>query len=158
VVPDDSFDSASHGEQITITSGGGIELESEWKRFRAQRRRKADPGQAAELNGCVFRRDTPAAGLERRLILDPWSCARSGREEQRICPSERERRKPPAQLRSVRVQRGAVLLIGDVVRAGGHDGARPAGIQPRQPIRHLRQIVLTGDPSRLLKSRANGIE
>jgi hypothetical protein len=55
VVPDDSFDSASHGEQITITSGGGIELETEWKRFRAQRRRKTDPGQAAELNGCVFR-------------------------------------------------------------------------------------------------------
>ena len=29
--PDDLFDSASQGEQITVTTGGRIELEAEWK-------------------------------------------------------------------------------------------------------------------------------
>src|SRR4029434_10374017 len=46
----------------------------------------------------------------------------------RICLPESNRRKPPAQLFSVRVQRGEVLLIGDVACAGGHDEARPASL------------------------------
>ncbi len=34
--PNDLFDSASQGEQITVTTGGRIELEAEWKPFRVQ--------------------------------------------------------------------------------------------------------------------------
>ncbi len=42
--PDDLFDSVNHGGQITVTTGGRIELEAEWEPFRVQCHRKADPG------------------------------------------------------------------------------------------------------------------
>ena len=49
--PDDLFDPSSQGEQITVTTGGRIELEAEWKPFRVQCHRKADPGHAGGARG-----------------------------------------------------------------------------------------------------------
>ena len=43
---DDSFDCASEDEQITIATGGPIELETEWKPFRVQSHRQGDSGNA----------------------------------------------------------------------------------------------------------------
>ena len=117
--PDDLFDSARQAEQITVTTDGRIELETEWKPFRVQCHRKADPGHAGaarrmRVPGQEDVRDILTADLELPLIFDPRRCTGSDREEQRIYLSESSRRKPSAQLLSVRLQRSEVLLVGDV--------------------------------------------
>ncbi|HET6410080.1 MAG TPA: hypothetical protein VFG14_19475 [Chthoniobacteraceae bacterium] len=125
------FDSASQGEQITVTTGGNIELEAKWKPFRVQCHRKADPGHSSgarrvSVPGQEDARYIIAVDLELPLVLDSWRYTRSGWEDQCIRLSESNRRKTSAQLLSIRAYRSLILLIGNVVWARRHDEARPA--------------------------------